>query len=70
MKAFLLVKKGDYVIVEDQSHNNFYVGKVFNCIGSPRNPDIWTLFQVYDIDNGFIETINADCVIDILKRDP
>ena len=72
---FLVVKPGDYVVIEDgtasdNTQSRFYdywVGKVINCIGGARNPNSWTLFQVADIDNGEIIIINADTVERILK---
>ena len=72
---FLVVKPGDYVVIEDgtpsdntQSRfHDYWVGQVINCIGGARNPNSWTLFQVANIDNGEIIIINADTVERILK---
>ena len=72
---FLVVKPGDYVVIEDgitsgNTQNkwpDYWVGQVINCIGGARNPNSWTLFQVANIDNGEIIIINADTVERILK---
>ena len=72
---FLMVKPGDYVVIEEgttsgntqNSRHNYWVGQVINCIGGARNPNSWTLFQVANIDNGEIVIINADTVERILK---
>ena len=72
---FLFVRPGDYVAIKNEENcedtkkknNNYWVGKVINCIGGARNPNSWTLFQVANIDNGEITIINADIVEKILK---
>ena len=72
---FLLVRPGDYVIIQNDSNrkdtkeknNNYWVAQVINCIGGARNPKAWSLFQVVNIDNGEVTIINADIVEKILK---
>ena len=72
---FLLVKPGDYVVIKNEANyqdtkkgqNDYWIGRVINCIGGARNPNSWTLFQVANIDNGEIIIINADIVERILK---
>ena len=71
---FLSVKTGDYVAIKydenPQSPNkkeDFWIGKIVNCIGGARDPNSWTLFQVVNIDNAEISIINADTVQMILK---
>ncbi len=72
---FLLVRPGDYVVIENEENyedtkektKNYWVGQVIDCIGGARNPNSWTLFQVANIDNGEITIINADIVEKILK---
>ena len=72
---FLLVKAGDYVVIRyekclqetKKEKNDYWIGKVINCIGGARDPNSWTLFQVANIDNGEIVIINADIVERILK---
>ena len=73
---FLFVKPGDYVVIKNKespedikkNHNDYWIGRVINCIGGARNPNSWTLFQVANIDNGEITIINADIVEKILKH--
>tara|TARA_B100000902_G_C27273639_1_gene897668 strand:+ start:246 stop:500 length:255 start_codon:yes stop_codon:yes gene_type:complete len=72
---FLYVKSGDYVVIKSDRNsqdtknkqNDYWIGRVINCIGGARNPNSWTLFQVINIDNGEIMIINADLVEKILK---
>ena len=72
---FLVAKAGDHVVIRggiasdntQSSRNDYWVGQVINCIGGARDPNAWTLFQVANIDNGEIITINADTVERILK---
>jgi len=70
---FLFVRPGDYVVIKNEENsqdnkNNYWIGRVINCIGGARNPNSWTLFQVANIDNGEIMIINADIVEKILKN--
>ena len=72
---FLFVRPGDYVAIQNEENcedikeknENYWVGKVIDCIGGARNPNSWTLFQVANIDNGDISIVNADIVEKILK---
>ena len=73
-REFLYVQLGDYVVIKDNckasSHmqeENYWLGKIIDCIGGARSPNSWTLFQVMNIDNGEITIINADIVKKILK---
>jgi len=45
----------------------FWIGHVISVIGSARDPDLCSLFQVLDIDSGFIKTVNADVVMGVLR---
>ena len=73
---FLFVAQGDYVLIQnnksfqeiDQGINEYWVGKVINCIGGARDPNSWTLFQVINIDNGEITITNADTVERIITN--
>lgn len=67
---FLSVRGGDYVKIKSCSKvgHYFWTGQVINCIGGARDPNVWTLFQVININNGEISIINADTVEEILKR--
>ena len=70
---FLSVKPGDYVLLSggksylSKTDKNYWIGQVLNCIGGARDPSAWTLFQIINIDNGEILTINADIVEMILN---
>ena len=73
--VFLFVKPGDHVVIRSEKppendqngRDNYWIGRIINCIGGARNPNSWTLFQVADIDTGEIIIINADTVERILK---
>ncbi len=72
---FLSVKLGDYVAIRNahkfsssSSEENYWVGKIIDCIGGARSPHSWTLFQVMNIDNGEITIINADTVEKIMTK--
>ena len=58
---FLKVKRGDTVLVEDNE-----IATVLSYIGSARDPDIPSLFQVANIDTGEIHYVNANDVKEIL----
>ena len=73
---FLSVKSGDYIAIKAEEDNSSFLSKkheshwfaqVINCIGGARDPNVWTLFQVMNIDSGEITIINADTVEMILK---
>ena len=73
---FLSVQSGDYIAIKaeesDRSSlskktNSYWFAQVINCIGGARDPNVWTLFQVMNIDSGEITIINADTVEMILK---
>ena len=70
---FLSVKLGDCVVIKSQPHHSlsqniqdYWIGRVIDCIGGARDPNSWTLFQVINIDNGEVTIINADTVKMIL----
>ncbi len=58
---FLKVKRGDTVLVGDNE-----IAKVLSYIGSARDPDVPSLFQVANIDTGEIHYVNANDVKEIL----
>ena len=75
-RNFLSVQSGDYVVIKaeeinspslSKKNNSYWFAQVINCIGGARDPNIWTLFQVMNIDSGEIIIINADTVEMILK---
>ena len=71
---FLFVRPGDCVAIKSPHHyysssqnmEDYWIGRVINCIGGARDPNSWTLFQVINVDNGEITIINADTVEMIL----
>ena len=72
---FLEVQLGDYVAIKNlqrlsssESEENYWFGKIIDCIGGARNPKSWTLFQVMNIDNGEITIVNADTIEKIMTR--
>ncbi len=65
--TFLEVNCGDAVFIENQEPFRQYIGRVIECIGGSKDPDQWTLFQVIDIDTGFVEIIHASNVKRILE---
>ena len=70
---FLLVTPGDFVLVGekltplDGSHEEWWIAQVIHIIGGARNPSSNSIFQVMDIDTGYVRCINADMVKRILK---
>ena len=73
---FLQVTPGDYVLIEENlidlipaEERSNWIGKTIKCIGGARDPKIWTLFQVIDIDKSEIRIIQADQVKRILRND-
>ncbi len=66
--CFLAVQQGDYVLVQNQLHQRKYVGYVLKCISGSKEPKSWTLFQILDIDNGFVEIVHATDVLDIVMH--
>ena len=64
--VFLRVRAGMTVIVEDGS--DWRMADVIWVDGGARNPKVPTLFQVTDVDTGFINWVNADLVTHIVPR--
>ena len=64
--VFLHVRAGMTVIVEDGS--DWRMADVIWVDGGARNPKVPTLFQVTDVDTGFINSVNADLVTHIVPR--
>ena len=67
---FLRVQCGDFVVVglSKGKTNDWWVAQVLSRTGSSLDPRINTLFQVIDVDTGSVKIINADLVIDIVKK--
>ena len=74
MSIFLQVKIGDFVVIEENSFSstreksNWWIGQVLYIVCGARNPSVNSIFQVANIDTGYIKSINADLVIAILER--
>ncbi len=70
--AFLSVKPGDFVIVEVQpigamaKTDDWWMGQVVFCEGGARNPEVNSLFQIADVDDGSIRWVCADEVTHVL----
>ena len=70
--AFLSVKTGDFVIVEAQpvgameKTGDWWMGQVVFCEGGARNPEMNSLFQIADVDDGAIRWVCADEVTHIV----
>ena len=69
---FLDVKRGDFVIVQEPqtiAHaktDGWWMGHVVWIEGGARNPDINSMFQIADVDDGAIRWVNGDEVLKIL----
>ena len=72
--VFLDVKPGMTVIVKcdflvgEKQEKDWWMGQVLNCGGAARDPSIYNLFQVADVDSGVIRWINADLVTHIVPN--
>ena len=64
--VFLHVRAGMTVIVEDGS--DWRMADVIWVDGGSRNPKVPTLFQVADVDTGFINWVNSDLVTHNVPR--
>ena len=72
---FLSVKAGMTVIVRhlpevgrEQDEESWWMADVIHVDGGARNPNVPTLFQVADVDDGMVRWINADLVSHIVPR--
>ena len=65
--VFLHVKSGMTVIVTD-TDGAWRMADVIWVDGGARNPKVPTLFQVADVDTGFINWVTADSVTHIVPR--
>jgi len=69
---FLDVKPGMTVIVRhdyltgQQQDKDWWMGEVIHCGGAARDPSMYNLFQIADVDSGVIRWVNADLVTHIL----
>tara|TARA_B100001939_G_C16876780_1_gene589009 strand:+ start:993 stop:1238 length:246 start_codon:yes stop_codon:yes gene_type:complete len=64
--VFLRVRPGMTVIVEDGK--DWRMADVIWVDVGARNPKVPTLFQVADVDTGFINWVKADLVTQIVPR--
>ena len=73
--TFLSLKPGITVIVRHDSlageaqGQDWWMGHVLHCNGGARDPSIYTLFQIADIDTGAVHWVNADLVTHVLPAD-
>ena len=73
---FLDVVPGMTVIVRhdvqtgERHDRDWWMGRVIHCGGGARNPKIYNLFQIADVDTGVIRWVNADLVTHIIARSP
>ena len=71
--TFLIVKTGDWVIVQAQQQNaqqfndQWWMGQVIFCEGGARDPRVNTMFQVSNVDNGCIRWVNGDEVTHVVR---
>ena len=65
--VFLHVKSGMTVIVTD-TDGAWRMADVIWVDGGARNPKVPTLFQVADVDTGFINWVTVDFVTHIVPR--
>tara|TARA_B100001063_G_scaffold5294_1_gene3927 strand:- start:9067 stop:9360 length:294 start_codon:yes stop_codon:yes gene_type:complete len=69
---FLDVRRGDFVIVQEQQTvaqaktDGWWMGHVIWIDGGARNPDINSMFQIADVDDGAIRWVNGDEVLKVL----
>ena len=65
-------RSGNFVIVRASQEvtraekDNWWMGQVHCCEGGATDPNINSLFQVADIDDGAVRWVNADGVIHVL----
>ena len=60
--VFLTVKKGDLVLIKDNSPDKYFKAKIISVVGGAKNSKINSLFQVYNVKTGQVFTINSDLV--------
>ena len=71
--AALGVSAGDFVIVQavhqdaPKADGNWWMGQVLGCDGGFRDPMVNTMFQVSDVDDGFIYRVNGNEVMHIVR---
>ena len=71
--AFLSVSSGDFVIVQAEQlvarkvDSNWWMGQVVFCEGGARDPMVYTMFQVSNVDDGVIHWVNGDEVTHIVR---
>ena len=74
--VFLDLQPGMTVIVRhdpllgEPNDRDWWMGLVLHCNGGARDPQVFTLFQIADIDSGVVRWVNADLVTHILPAAP
>tara|TARA_Y100001968_G_C19388020_1_gene733962 strand:+ start:1453 stop:1698 length:246 start_codon:yes stop_codon:yes gene_type:complete len=71
-ELFLKVRKGDVVSIKDplkplNSNHRYFIARVIYIVSSPRNPSFNSIFQVIEINTGFISYVNANLVCEIIN---
>ena len=71
---FLSVRSSQLMIVRhnhltgESRDNDWWMGMMVLCEGGARKPDVNSLFQIADVDDGTIRWVNADLVRHILHE--
>ena len=70
--VFLSVNPGDLVVIQNgesslENGRDWWLGHVIHSTCGARDHRVNSIFQVADVDTGFIRTINADLVRGILR---
>ena len=71
--TFLSVKPGDFVIVQAAQQvakafdDAWWMGQVVFCEGGARDPRVNTMFQIANVDDGYITWVNGDQVTNVVR---
>lgn len=63
-----VIVRHDSLLGEAQE-KDWWMGLVLHCNGGARDPSIYTLFQIADVDTGVVRWVNADLVTHVLPKD-
>ncbi|QNI85501.1 conserved hypothetical protein (DUF3104) [Synechococcus sp. PROS-7-1] len=62
-----VIVRHDSLLGEAQD-KDWWMGLVLHCNGGARDPSIYTLFQIADVDTGVVRWVNADLVTHVLPK--
>ena len=62
-----VIVRHDFLVGEEQD-KDWWMGLVLHCNGGARDPKVYTLFQIADVDSGVIRWVNADLVTHVLPQ--